>query len=82
MNGELPPWTKRNIVLTVQIQKINIMDNQESATGTFKYLVYDEMACEALLSTNDLNEARNNAYNYQCVLIDNETKKVIHDYSC
>jgi hypothetical protein len=63
-------------------QKMNIMENQKLNSETVLYRVYDEMACEVVLYTDDLQEARNQAYNYQSVLIDNQTDKVIHDYSC
>jgi len=58
------------------------MENQNLNSQTALYRVYDEMACEVVLYTDDLQEARNQAYNYQSVLIDNQTDKVIHDYSC
>ncbi|MGO1520289.1 MAG: hypothetical protein ACTHXT_14710 [Sphingobacterium sp.] len=45
------------------------------------YRVYDEMACDVVLFTDDLKEAHGVAYNYQSVLIDNRTGKVIKDYS-
>ncbi|MET3114847.1 hypothetical protein AAKU52_002587 [Pedobacter sp. CG_S7] len=58
------------------------MENQEKATETFQYRVYDEMGCEHLLFTNDLKEAQDKAYNHQCILLDNLTNKVLKDYSC
>ena len=47
-----------------------------------KYRVFDEMGFEVLLYTDDLKEAQDEAYNHQCVLINNLTDQVIHDYSC
>ena len=44
------------------------------------YTVYDEMACAVLLETKNEKEAREKAYNHQCVLM--LDGKVIHDYSC
>lgn len=43
------------------------------------YTVYDEMACEVLLKTNDKKAAEDKAYDHQCVLFYNG--KVFHDYS-
>lgn len=64
------------------IQKKNFMENQQVNPETALYRVYDEMACEVVLYTDDLKEARTKAYNYQSVLIDNQTDNVIYDYSC
>lgn len=58
------------------------MKNQTINNETALYRVYDEMACEVVLFTNDLQIAHDEAYNYQSVLIDNQTNKVIKDYSC
>ena len=44
------------------------------------YTVFDEMAFEVLLTTEDKKEAFETAYNYQCVLMFNG--KVIRDFSC
>lgn len=44
------------------------------------YIVFDEMAMAVLLETEDETEARNKAYNHQCVLMKDST--VIQDYSC
>lgn len=44
------------------------------------YIVFDEMANEEVLKTEDLKEAMDEAYNRQCILI--KDGKVIHDYSC
>ena len=43
------------------------------------YTVFDEMAMEELLRTEDEVEARTKAYNHQCILKKNG--KVICDYS-
>lgn len=53
------------------------MDNTIAAEG---YTVYDEMACEVLLKTNDEAKARYKAYDHQCVLFFDGKFK--HDYSC
>jgi len=58
------------------------MENLTIKEKQAKYRVYDEMACENVLFTDNLQEARNCAYNYQSVLIDNETGCVLADYSC
>lgn len=44
------------------------------------YTVLDEMAMAVLLQTDDETEARNKAYNHQCVLM--KDGEVIRDYSC
>lgn len=44
------------------------------------FIVFDEMSMFILLKTKDEKEARNMAYNHQCILMFNN--KVIHDYSC
>lgn len=44
------------------------------------YTVFDEMSMSVLLETTDLKQAREMAYNHQCVL--KKDGKVIHDYSC
>ena len=44
------------------------------------YTVFDEMAMEVLLTTDDLTEAKKVAYNHQCIL--KQGDKVLHDYSC
>jgi hypothetical protein len=44
------------------------------------YTVVDEMSMSVLLETSDFTQARDMAYNHQCVLMKNG--KVIHDYSC
>lgn len=58
------------------------MKNQETITETKMYRVYDEMACETIVETDDANLAIDTAYNYQAVLIENATGRVISDYSC
>jgi len=58
------------------------MENLAQKNEKALYRVHDEMAMEDLLETNDLREARDVAYNHQCILIDNINNKVIHDYSC
>lgn len=58
------------------------MENQENTSQLPLYTVFDEMAFEVLLLTDDIQEAHEKAYNHQCVLIDNHTNKVIKDYSC
>jgi len=58
------------------------MENQKEVTGKELYRVYDEMACEDIKLTSNLQEAHNVAYNHQCVLIDNIEGKVLKDYSC
>jgi hypothetical protein len=59
-----------------------MMENQEKVNEAPAYKVYDEMACEVLIATNNFDDANYTAYNHQCVLLDNRTGKVIHDYSC
>lgn len=44
------------------------------------YTVFDEMAMEELLRTESYKEAKDKAYNHQCILLCNG--KFIHDYSC
>lgn len=58
------------------------MENQKEETENKLYRVFDEMAMDIILLTNDLKEANGAAYNHQCVLIDNITGSVIKDYSC
>ena len=58
------------------------MENQSNLLEEALYRVYDEMGCEDLLYTNDLKTAKDTAYNYQCILFDNKTNSVLHDYSC
>ncbi|MET4545676.1 hypothetical protein ABIE26_002994 [Pedobacter africanus] len=58
------------------------IESQENNARLPLYRVYDEMACEDLLFTNDLQEAKAKAYNHQCILIDNHANNVIKDYSC
>jgi|GEM_PF-1462072 len=58
------------------------MENQQKNNENPAHRVYDEMGCEDLLLTDNLNEARSVAYNHQCILFDNLTGKVIFDYSC
>jgi len=57
------------------------MENQKINHETPLYRVYDEMACEAVLFTDNFQQADDEAYNYQSLLIDNHTDKVIRDYS-
>lgn len=45
-----------------------------------KYIVFDEMANSVLLVTTDEKEARDKAYNHQCVLMKDGV--VVTDYSC
>lgn len=59
-----------------------IMENTNLNKETALYRVFDEMAFETVHYTNDLKDAREVAYNYQAILIDNKTDKVIYDYSC
>ncbi|WP_316851579.1 hypothetical protein [Pedobacter agri] len=58
------------------------MENRANNNEITLYRVYDEMALEDILETSDLREAKNFAYNHQCILIDNLTGLVMHDYSC
>lgn len=58
------------------------MTDSKNTKTTPLYRVFDEMACDVILLTDDPKEAHNVAYNYQSVLIDNHTGKVITDYSC
>ena len=44
------------------------------------YTVYDEMACQTLLETDNKQDAYQTAYNHQCVLM--LDGKVIRDFSC
>ncbi len=44
------------------------------------YVVFDEMSMMELLRTENESEAREKAYNHQCILLLNG--KQIHDYSC
>ena len=46
------------------------------------YRVYDEMACKNVLFTDNFELAKDEAYNYQAVLFNNQTNKVVCDYSC
>lgn len=46
------------------------------------YRVFDEMAFENILFTDDADLAISTAYVYQSILFDNQTNKVIKDYSC
>lgn len=57
------------------------MENEINNTKEELYTVYDEMACEILLETSNLKTAQKKAFNYQCLLINNKTRKVIKDYS-
>ncbi|HLT86465.1 MAG TPA: hypothetical protein VKZ57_02680 [Sphingobacterium sp.] len=47
-----------------------------------RYQVYDEMACEVILTTDDPQLAIDTAYNYQSLLIDNHSGKILRDFSC
>jgi len=66
----------------IKAAKKKIMENTAPNNEIALYRVHDEMAFEDIMETSDLQEARNAAYNYQCILIDNLTGRVIHDYSC
>lgn len=58
------------------------MGYELKCNGEALYRVYDEMACDNVLFTDNFEYAKDEAYNYQAVLFDNLTGKVICDYSC
>ena len=63
-----------------QMDKIMKNINKIESSIPFKYIVFDYFDNANILETNDRQEAINTAYNFQAVLIDGNTNKVLKDY--